>query len=656
MKGGNVSKIVPSFIPPNDPSVPLERKRISKEIREAQPIPVEKDNKLLELSIYSEPEKKQSTRVKGVELTDFMPNYQQNPYFQGSYPMGTFTQPMQMMQMMGMSGMRPPVIVKQYNMNTAGPVELGVIYEDQLPNIPSTSKSIGERLTQSNYVRSVMFGSGDGNDVSLTGEGDESLLSRVKLNVLNPYNIYRLSNNPYKGLPKDFIIYNSCYPIRKNTRPGDSIICARGSMGVNVRIYRLDEQAYLLTKMEGNDKGSIMDHDQWRDITFYEYVREYIIKKKICPHFTVLYGYYLSSRSNVDFDRINQYRDKEEKYTIRTEPATQGKNQGYVIEMKKRHKDDFNKSLVALTESYNYNIFGWATKQYSGVGNRKQMVLTGFHTEDVWMSILFQIMVAINVMQLKGIVINNFSLESNVYIKDLFTGGRVSNHWEYRINGIRYYLPNIGYIVMIDSNFRDLEDKTGFTLGHGVKEPKISGKMFGEGTIGEGIINSQNLLALFNAMNPDNFGQDFVNSGGVRPPTEVLEIMKNICEEINSTQIHNISYYIEKFMRKFMNNRIGTYLKESEEKNIRKNGTNQFKRGDMIVFESEQGVPTFGTYIDTSDSGIATILTKEDIEYKDIIETNMAESSIFEYIRTEPIQQNITENTNFTDTIETYII
>ena len=89
---------------------------------------------------------------------------------------------------------------------------------------------------------------------------------------LNPYNSHRFSLNPYKGLPKGFLLYRSCYPIRRDERQDTNVICAPESTGINVRIYKLTEGAYLVNKL-----SNILDYtdfDEWREISFYEFIRE----------------------------------------------------------------------------------------------------------------------------------------------------------------------------------------------------------------------------------------------------------------------------------------------------------------------------------------------------------------------------------------------
>ena len=47
----------------------------------------------------------------------------------------------------------------------------------------------------------------------------------------------------------------------------------------------------------------------------------------------------------------------------------------------------------------------------------------------------------------------NFSLEDNIFVKDIYSNTEVLGYWKYIVDGISYYIPNYGYILLIDSNF-----------------------------------------------------------------------------------------------------------------------------------------------------------------------------------------------------------
>jgi hypothetical protein len=236
------------------------------------------------------------------------------------------------------------------------------------------------------------------------------------------------------------------------------------------------------------------EYNQWREIIYYEYIRENIIKKKVCPNFVSLFGYYLCRKSNINFDKIKMVNLKELKnlnnlnniniqtfqqqmddlnihdtqqnqMTTALVKTLRDINPGHVIQnlateialkntQLKQKPIDLNEYcgevLVALTESPTYNLFTWASKVYQQEGNTRRMINTGYHNDKVWKSIYFQLMVALYVLHLNKININNFSLENNVFIKDLAVDGAATSYWKYKINGIEYFIPNMGSLLMVD--------------------------------------------------------------------------------------------------------------------------------------------------------------------------------------------------------------
>src|SRR6185312_11219485 len=93
-----------------------------------------------------------------------------------------------------------------------------------------TYTTIKERLVLHSFIRASVFNNADGSNISISGdnanrivndanlmaENAYSLLSKIKIGDMNPYNTYMVSNNPYMGMPDDYLIFRSCYPIRYN--------------------------------------------------------------------------------------------------------------------------------------------------------------------------------------------------------------------------------------------------------------------------------------------------------------------------------------------------------------------------------------------------------------------------------------------------------
>lgn len=551
---------------------------------------------------------------------------------------------------------------------------------------------------------------------------------------MNPYNSSRFSKNPYKGLPFGFLLYRSCYPMRHDARNSSSV-CASNSTGINVRIYRLTEGAYMINK-QNITKAS--DYDEWREMALYNFIKEHIIKKKVCPNFTVMYGYNIALNTQINFDELKLIQDPNRGRTTdvsqfstnwsinnrvgqvdatkalqglrsmniqdRAMPANTiipingstnannnrqgngfGPNTGNLKQVIGIVRDPLTglvtreitnmptpqeqavilnrysgKALVCLTEASNYSIIGWAKKEYRADGNKKTMINSGYHTKAVWESVIFQILVALYVMQLKGLVINNFRLDRNVFIKDISTGGPVTNYWKYKIQGIEYYIPNYGYLVLIDSNFRDHDIQCDDAMATDVnRERKLDGSFLDVCKLTQEQCIDKTFDMFRTAMDTNIFDQDFINDSGVKPPEEILRLLSNIKNMADARPTMNISYYIRTFMTMLMNNRVGGPLTDTELNNVKRGATKQFKKGQIVVMTDQDGTDKFVIHVGHKKNGISLIITKDKIDpnTSNTIEKDVPTSSLNEYSLVEVIKQNFKmneSNLNEESLLETY--
>jgi hypothetical protein len=718
-KGGGGEKVIPAFIDRENPGVPLEHQSIERE-RYGQPYQPgppgqqyqsgppgqprgqpRQQEPIVDLKVYNQ--KKPQPDQKYSNIAHYPP-MNINPFYPPQFANAM------MPQSLSMLGSMYPMTVnvnKIYEINGSGPTgqhqRLMMIYEDVLPekSLKTTFKTVGERITQIQFVRSILFHEGDGTETSLDGSTANSLISHMKFLDLNPYNTSKYSNNPYKGLPDGLLLYRTCYPI-KRSEPFGHPICARNSTALNVRIYRMTTGAYLVNK-QSNTK--FYEYDQWREIAYYEYIREHVIKKKLCPNFVTMYGYYLCNRSGVDFDKItkinledkqigpppaeklinpvgylNIYDKRETDFVRNVTMGLRQINPGNVIqkldaERQLKNLQMINKPvdlnsycgevLIAITESPTYNLFSWASKTYQQEGNTRKMVNTGCHSEITWRSVIFQLMVALYVMSIHNIYIKDFSLRNNVFIRDLVVDGTVTNYWKYRINGIDYYIPNCGFVLLIDTNYKDIDVIPSQSLPTKTnKDYKLDGTLFDVGNCIAGN-EKDKIFAMFKeAIGRNNFDNDFTRDGGIKPEETILNTLDSMAHD-TSTDIND--YFIN-YMSKFMNNRIGTYLKEQEIVHMRHDDTKQFRKGQIIVQAESTGTYKFVLYIDTNN-GKATILTKKHTAQNDpqfidkdkeiIIKEDVNITTLSNYSLTEPIAQNFKineSNLNEDNILESYNI
>lgn len=685
MNGGWDKYKIPEYTEQNNnPMLTNEQKRI---YNQNKPMPQnENKNQILNLQLYQPPKPKPQGGVVP-NPSVFYPNFVPNPFDPIGYG-----------QYLNQTRNNQAPIYKEYNININGisgsHIKTAMIYEDILPSksIATSFATVGERINMYESIRSMLFANGDGYDIPVDTSA-YNILSHIKLMDINPYNASKYSNNPYKGLPYGFILYRSCYPIRHDPR-NSTAQCSRNSTGANVRVYRLTEGCHLVNKHDG---GDITKYDIWRDIAFYNYIKEDILKKKVCPNFALMYGYNVSLESRIDYDNIilkaknngnnnNKLQpnktvsltndldkfDMKPSIKITRDPQT-GMIRREIVEPKRnplmmklaeaKHLNSYKgKSLVCLTEAPNYSIIGWAKKEYRTDGNIKRMINPGYHHASVWKSVIFQLLAALYTMQLKQIIINDFSLERNVFIKDIDTGGRVTNYWKYIIDGIEYYIPNYGYLLLIDSNYRDFdkqynEDETE------IKETdrKVTGGFITGCKLSREECNDKVFAMLDKALDRNIFGQEFLNDNGAKPPDEILQLLTSIKNEVLAKNTNNISFYIRKYMSNYMHNRIGTPLQTLETPHIKTGGVREFRKGQIVVMNDTSGINRFVLYVTNNDEHIARIITRDSIDPNNynIIENDVHITSLNEYSVMEPIKQKFDmnlSNLNEESLLEVYVI
>lgn len=620
---------------------------------------------LVDLQVY-QPAGKPPAKKPEVNPAMYVPVNVENPYFPPQMnPMWPYYTP----------NLVNPVI-KQYSVNN-GPftsyTSLESIKEDSLPKqLTNTANTLGERLNIHNFIRSVFIKQNDGEDIDLDGKGNNSLMSYLKFMELNPYSSYASPMNPYLGLPDDMLVYRSCYPIRFDDKIG-TVQCAPNSMGVNIRIYKLRNSEYNVRKLETKDYENF---DVWREIAYYEYIREEILKRKVCPNFVMLYCYYIVERCNINFDKVKQLKERSVAPFVKgsRQPSTQ-EILGSIFPHREAYNGPKTKSfaemleensgrgLVALTEAPTYNLDTWASKTYKTLGNVQKMINTGYHSKEVWMSVLFQLMVILYVMQLHGIAFNKFTLEDHIYIKDISQHENITTYWKYKIKGYEFYVPNYGFLVQLDSNYKDVIPSSTYTVKK-ISDPtkhKIFSNIFNDTTPQYDSTSIKN--SIFNifqsVMNPNTFSNAFTNKGGSPPPAEILQLLTAIHNASTATNANtDIGSYFGLYMGKLLNNRVGTFLTELEIKKIQRDDNTAFEEGQIVVHQIQNQQFAFVVFV-SQNNNIATVLTKINPTDQTLSVANVDMNLLFNYSKLEPILQNykpMEANLNDDELLETYIV
>lgn len=578
-------------------------------------------------------------------------------------------------------GMPVKMPVQQvYNINLPGPtgdhVMMDKIYEDILPGRENkmTSTTLGERLITYDYLRQLLIKIHEGEDMSLESSGTNNLMSYIKIMELNPNFYSPLSQNPYRGLPFGLLIYRSCFPIRYDTL-SKGILCSKTSIGLNIRLYALTCAEYHSFK--SNNISLYLEYDVWRELEYYILLREKILKKKKSPNFPLMYAYFMSPNQAIDYFKLKKRcLTQKDEFTMTNKYVNRDNDHfNFVIDTNqilrpmitytgkkvKKLPDEIDPVLqtysgyvlILITESSHHNLYQWASRIYEKNGIVEKMVSTGYYLEEVWLNVIFQIISALYVMQLYGLYMRNMTIEDNVYIKDLQTYGKSMNYWKYIINGISYYVPNEGYLVLIDSNFKDI-----FPSGVSVERCKREYKIYSTKYIGKKYEKDSVQKKVFqnyrNIINTNAFSKEHTQNFVMKPPESVMKMIEKMMEDPET----DLGKVISKYFYSFMNNRIGTLLRKDTEVPYIREITNVLKKGEMVIEVIEDQLFRWAMVNKDHKNGIIEIITRNDPKTCDFSTKDIRIENLKRFSPTEKIEQNMTNEYSFSEDelLETYII
>ena len=568
-------------------------------------------------------------------------------------------------------------VQKYYNISMSSPVgnhsTINRIYEDMLPVDPNpfTLSTIYERKELLRYFRNMLLEYGDGEEFSISPGPKKTLLSYVRLIELNPYTEQK---NPYHGLASDFMLYNAAYPI-KYEQDKNHLAIVKNPIGLNVRIYKLSDGADSALGL--NNRINLDDFEVLREIKYYEYIRENVLKTKTSPNFITLYLYTKDSTSRLNWDEINMLK-------YRTFPKNQLKqnvdnnnivNNSHTItygqttitpntswprmknyamdpnsfnQVKDLNKDE-GKSLIAVTEAPNNNIVKWASPLYQSFGAVQQEVETGYHNVEVWRSILFQLVYSCAVLEEADICFENFSLLNNFYIKDLFADPGKRDHWIYKVNNHEFYIPNYGYLLVVDTNFADIFSTTQENLNNlnsAQRRFKIhSNKLFRKNSVTISSLGNGRFINQFKkVINPDTFNSELRKMGGQPPDAVILKLLKDMYNHPNVDNTTGnpvkVREFLKKFFPEFLHNRVGTLLTKDEKELLPQFPDNKFYEGELIVYQERYGEFKWAIFED--DVNVGPNLNKKRIRTSHVSNPiEVFSSSLYKFPEKEIIRQDV---------------
>lgn len=503
-------------------------------------------------------------------------------------------------------------IQKIYNVSMANPTGnhemLNLLFQDIIPNIAGslTFNSLSERNELIRFISSSINKIANGETMALTPNifsGEISILSYLKLTNLNPYRT--LIETPYTSLPDNFLLYQAGYPVKYNPE-SNKVELQSDAIPINIRLYKLDDISRDTTtiKLEHDidikdlaiidnkiklDFKSLdvdiknlpfhkRDSPAWKDLDYYKKIRQEIIIPKKSPHFINLISWKIDYDSKIQYDKLKQLGETFDKDTINIliNDITNYLN-NHTLRMTKVP------SLMLLTEAPTQSLINWGSLLYQDVGSVKKIVQTGFHSKEIWKNILFQLITVFYSFSKLKIAFNEFELERNIFIKDTNINPNQTGYWKYIINNIEFYLPNKGYIIMVDSSF-----KSEYTN-----------------------INYNDLLKkqLKNILDELTELDKKIKTGFLQLPTEIITLIKKINENIDENKDYD-NILVDLFSE-YLNNRLGSNLNNQEKDNIIRLFTPNFRRGEIVIHQERFSDFKFVLYLQDVASYKVKIVTKD---------------------------------------------
>jgi hypothetical protein len=260
---------------------------------------------------------------------------------------------------------------------------------------------------------------------------------------------------------------------------------------------------------------------------------------------------------------------------------------------------DSGKVLILLTEAPTSGFLQWCSSQYESSGTIRKMISTGYHMPEVWKSVIFQIVYAFSVMEKKELCFNKFN-RNNIYLKDVVSVPEVNNCWIYRVNKMNYYVPNYGYIAMIDSKYSDIILEENCTNKE--QQFKIYGKLF---NVNNSCVNSKEKLVkqFKDFFNRDSFDSYLKQAGAKLPDETILTLINSISDSISRN--NEISKVLIDCFKDYVHNRVGTLLTITEKNNLNIMAKPKFDdtdKGKPIVYQERFDTYKWIIYVGDSTS------------------------------------------------------
>lgn len=447
---------------------------------------------------------------------------------------------------------------------------LNFLYEDFIPDplMPDKILTINDRFNLGEFIsNNVLSLFEKDTDKYYLGKAEQQIIKSLYTNEIDGLSkifskIKSLKLNPnFEGnnnMPKDFMIFKSCYPIRKTD---SNVTCSKLSQSVNLRIYKTpfnteskktgDISYYEIKEIP---KNSHIDNE----LNYYMQINN-IIKNKESPNFPICYGIVKNIYDKtINFESKKpaelKISDSDDKYDIQMKNMTEtaksaydylydyiinkhpevdksdiedktkklkdaiednfknyqsiysfSTNKDYISRFKNYKVNQMKMYLNQLFKTFNFRDFDywrntkkvpidetisildsnseivkinkseldyvitfslcespdWSYKEWTNPQTIRQygvakMIESGWHTDEEKEIFTFQLLYALLIMLKHQIFIPKFSID-NIFIKKIITKEMQTKIFVYEIDGIKYYIPNKGFYVMIDQRYATID-------------------------------------------------------------------------------------------------------------------------------------------------------------------------------------------------------
>lgn len=298
---------------------------------------------------------------------------------------------------------------------------------------------------------------------------------------------------------------------------------------VSVKLIPLDEDSFYNKE---NTKYSV-----WREIRAMELVTR-LVRKWNCQNFSMLYGYFICN--NCDYNNP---------------------------ELKTSSK----MCVMAINELSYSDLKNWLIEKDKKLPRLNILVME-------WYNIFFQISCSLHLLQKKYQLIHNDLHWGNILMDKIRSGG----YWVYIVDGIKYYLPNLGFIVKI-SDFGKCTSVTNFQFNK--KDTQEMNKILVNNKAVYQYNRTIDIKKISNIYKWINSNYEIKNKNIL--PKEFNYLLQIIKNEPNITPI----IAIKKFMTQYLHNKIGKPIYKIDKRYMKLNNKiTDYYVGEIIGYKINKSI------------------------------------------------------------------